>query len=134
MPRKSAVAANLAIIPGTPQRLHPPKELSADERKIFADLVAASKPDHFRASDLPLLNAYCRTIAMERGAAQAIRTGKDKSAMGRWRESIKAMVMLSMRLRLSPQARAPNNSSRPQAVQRTPSYYDRAHLDGDADA
>ena len=133
MPRKSSASLQLAIIPGAPQRLRPPAELDATERKIFVDLVAASKPEHFRASDLPLLCAYCRSIALERRSAAALKAGKDKEALPRWTQATKAMVTLSMRLRLSPQARAPNNPSRPQSRREQPtSYYDRVHLEGDA--
>jgi hypothetical protein len=132
MPRRSAASAQLAIVPGTPQRLRPPPELSATERKIFAELVASSKPDHFRASDLPLLCAYCRAIALERHSAKALAAGDDK-ALPRWTQAGKAMVALSMRLRLSPQARAPNNPTRPQPQSHAAvSYYDRARLEDDA--
>lgn len=131
MPRRSAASLQLAIIPGAPQRLRPPPELSATERKIFVELVAASKPDAFRASDLPLLCAYCRAIALERHSAKALAAGDDK-ALARWTQAGKAMVALSMRLRLSPQARAPNNPTRPQPQPHATSYYDRAHLEGDA--
>jgi hypothetical protein len=136
MPRKSATAANLAIIPGTPPpRLRPPPELSAIERKIFNDIVNNTKPQHFQPSDMVLLTAYCRAAALERSSAKALNagTGKDKKeALSRWTQAGKQMVMLSLRLRLSPQARQPNNPSRPQGPQRPPSYYDR-HLDGDTD-
>jgi hypothetical protein len=141
MPRKSAAAAGFAIIPGTPRRLHAPSELSAEERKIFANLVASCKPEHFRDSDTPLLVAYVRAVVMERRAATVLNKGDSKAsarlmqaALSRWSQATKAMVALSLRLRLSPQSRAPNNPTRPQAVQRPTSYYDRAHLDGDADA
>jgi hypothetical protein len=87
-----------------------------------------TKPQHFHASDMALLCAYCRSIAMERRAAQALNKGDDK-ALPRWTQATKAMVTLSMRLRLSPQARAPNNPTRPQPALKPTSYYDRAHED-----
>src|SRR5215831_10722476 len=103
MPRKSAASLQLATIPGAPQRLHPPLELNATERKIFIDLVASNKPEHFRNSDTPLLAAYCRAIALERRSAAALAKGDDK-ALVHWREAVRAMIPLSLRLRLSPQA------------------------------
>jgi hypothetical protein len=118
MPRKSAAARVFPILPGTSQRLRPPRELDVSERKIFVDLVAASKPDAFRASDLPLLCTFCRSIALERRSAAALAAGDAKA--------------LAMRLRLSPQSRAPNNPSRPQPQpQQATSYYDRAQLEAD---
>jgi hypothetical protein len=132
MPRKSAAAANFAAIPGTPPpRLRPPAELSAEERKIFTDLVAASKPTHFQPSDAPLLVAYVRSIAMERSAAKAIHAGKDRQALSRWTQATKTMYALSLRLRLSPQARAPNNPGRPAKPQAPVSYYDRSAVEDD---
>jgi phage terminase small subunit len=131
MPRKSAAALQFPTIPSMAQRLHPPKELDATERKIFVDLVAASKPEAFRVSDMPLLAAYCRAIALECRSAQALAAGDDK-ALSKWAQATKVMSALSMRLRLSPQARAPNNPTRPQPQPQHPiSYYDRMRLEGD---
>jgi hypothetical protein len=97
------------------------------------DLVASNKPEHFRNSDTPLLAAYCRAIALERRSAAALAKGDDK-ALVRWREAVRAMIPLSLRLRLSPQARAPNNPTRPQPQlkpQAALSYYDSVRLEGD---
>ena len=105
--------------------------MTSDEREIFCDLVAASKPDAFKASDLPLLVAYTRAIGLERSAAQQLAAEPDnKGAMMRWEKSTKAMVALSMRLRLSPQSRAPNNpTNRPGSKpERELSYYEKMAL------
>jgi hypothetical protein len=105
--------------------------LSPDERQIFLDLVASAKAEHFRASDLPLLSAYCRAIALERRSAQELAAGDDK-ALARWERAVKAMVALSMRLRLSPQSRAPNNPSRPGGKPERPlSVYERMSLEAE---
>jgi hypothetical protein len=129
MPRKST-AANLAIVPGMPlQRLRPPSELSAAERRIFNDLISHTKPTHFVASDLPLIATFCRAIAIERSAAAALKAGKDKTALSRWSQATKVLVALSLRLRLSPQARQPNLPTRPAPVLKPQSYYDVASED-----
>jgi hypothetical protein len=108
--------------------LAPPPDLGPEERTIFLDLVAASKPDAFRVSDLPLLSAYVRSIALERRSAAELAAG-DGRAVVRWNAATKAMVSLSMRLRLSPQSRAPNNPSRPGGKQeRKLSYYEQQAL------
>jgi hypothetical protein len=133
MPRRSAASLAFPSLPGASERLRPPPELVEPERAVFLDLVTASKPEAFRASDLPLLCAYARAVVLERRSARELAAGDDK-ALGRWEKAIKAMVALSMRLRLSPQARAPNNPSRPVKPQAAMSYYERAQLDGDADA
>jgi hypothetical protein len=121
-------------VTGAPPRLSPPPDLDAPERQIFLDIVAASKPDAFKASDFPLLSAYVRSIALERRSAAELAAGDDK-AVSRWEKATRATVVLSMRLRLSPQARAPNNPTRPGSrPESVTSYYDRMRLeeaDGD---
>jgi hypothetical protein len=88
-------------------------------------LVAGTRPD--RNCDTPLLAAYCRAIALERRTAAELGAGDDK-ALARWERATKAMA-LSMRLRLSPQARAPNNPSRPSRPEPVTNYYDRMRLE-----
>jgi hypothetical protein len=125
MPRKSAAALAFPLRSG--ERLKPPPGLTAPERAIFLDIVASTRPEHFQPSDLPLLCAYARACALEARAARE----PDAKALARWEKAIKAMAMLSMRLRLSPQARAPNNPSRsgPRPPAPTVSFYDRMRLE-----
>jgi hypothetical protein len=125
MPRKSAAALAFPLRIG--DRLKPPPNLTAPERAIFLDIVASTKPEHFQPSDTPLLCAYCRAVALEARSARE----RDDKALARWERAIKAMVALSMRLRLSPQARAPNNPSRsgPRAPAPTVNFYDRMRME-----
>jgi hypothetical protein len=128
MPRRSAASLAFPSVTGAPPRLLPPADLAPDERQVFCDLVATSKPDAFRASDLPLLSAYTRAIALERRSAEELAAGDDK-ALARWEKATKAMVALSMRLRLSPQSRQAHNPTRPGSrVERPLSYYERHAL------
>ena len=131
MPRQSAAA--FPSVTGAPPRLLPPSDLGPEEREVFCDLVASSEPDAFRPSDLPLLCAYVRAIVLERSSA--LEAGRDDKAMARWEKSVKAIVSLSMRLRLSPQSRAANNPSRPGSrPQRPLSVYEKMDLqEGDHD-
>jgi hypothetical protein len=90
--------------------LVPPASLSATARVVFVDLVAACDPTHFRPSDIPLLVRYSESIVLADQAALELRNGAVvKGKASPWlaiqREAIKAMVALSMRLRLSPQSR-----------------------------
>jgi phage terminase small subunit len=134
MPRRSAASFAIPSVTGLPPRLSPPSDLSPDERQVFCDLAAASKPDAFRSSDSPLLAAYCRAITIERRAAAELAAGDDK-ALAKWNGATKAMVSLSQRLRLSPQSRAPNNpTNRASKPERPLSYYERQALqEGDHD-
>jgi len=113
MPRKSA--ASLQVIPLVPEasRLLPPANLSEPERIIFRGLVSAVPPDHFRASDMPLIVQYCQAIALGDEASAYIRkegavvAGRASPWLIVLEKCQRAVVALSMRLRLSPQARAP---------------------------
>jgi phage terminase small subunit len=85
--------------------------LSDPERAVFERLVASVGPDHFAPSDAPLLVSYCQAIAQHDRAVQAIRRegdvvdGKPSPWITVQEKAQRAMVALSMRLRLSPQAR-----------------------------
>ena len=81
-------------------------------------LVINNKPDHFKPSDAPLLVAYSQVICQLQEASKMIHRGVVfEGKISPWisvqERLIKSMVALSMRLRLSPQARAPNNPTRP---------------------
>jgi hypothetical protein len=134
MPRRSAASFAIPSVTGAPPRLLPPADLKTlDEREVFLDIIAASKPDAFRPSDLPLLSAYVRSVVLERRSAAELAAGDDK-ALARWEKATKAMVALSMRLRLSPQSRAPNNPSRPGGKpERELSVYERMALEAGDD-
>jgi hypothetical protein len=131
MPRKSP--NELAIVPvikRLPQRLRPPDSLSNGARQYFISIVADEKPEHFKASDLPLLCQYCEASAMAETAMAELWNDPDSPTnwMMRWQRATHAMSLLSLRLRLSPQARQPNNPKRQNL-----SYYERRALEGPDD-
>jgi hypothetical protein len=110
MPRRSAAALSVMAVDGKPKRLEPPTSLSDVERKLFIDLVTACDATHFRPSDLPLLCRYCEAAVLAEQAAQelrrgAIEDGKPSAWITVQEKTVRAMVALSMRLRLSPQSR-----------------------------
>ena len=100
-------------------RLRPPETLGERERQLFVDLVAGSKASHFQATDLPLLSRYCELSFLAETAAGRLRNegpvigGRTSPWVSVLEKATKGLVALSMRLRLSPQARAPNNPTRP---------------------
>src|SRR5262245_65982032 len=73
--RKSAEASAVVGVNGKGPRLEPPASLSEAERSVFVDLVTACDPDHFRASDLPLLVRYTESIVLAVRAALELRMG-----------------------------------------------------------
>jgi hypothetical protein len=120
MPRRST-ASLAAVVPldSRAVRLRPPADLPEPERALFARLTAANPPGHFRESDLPLLCQYCTASIINDQAAKELRAapvveGRPSPWLTIFEKTNRAMLGLSMRLRVSPQARAPNNSgSRP---------------------
>jgi phage terminase small subunit len=109
--RKSAAAMSVTIsVDGKPDRLQPPDHLSADERKRFTDIVANCDARHFRPSDTTLLCRYVESDALAERAAKELRKnpvvdGKASAWLAVQEKSVRALVSLSMRLRLSPQSR-----------------------------
>jgi phage terminase small subunit len=139
MPRQSAAASALVFsgaVSGQPERIRPPVELEAPAREVFADIAAAAKPGHFQAIDAPLLAAYCRAVVMEREASAAISkalAAAPPPLLKVHEQSVRALHMLSQRLRLSPQARAPNVSRGSASKPAAPiSVYERMAMERDA--
>jgi 5-methylcytosine-specific restriction protein A len=119
--RKSAASLAVSCLEDPETRLEPPRSLSVAERKVFVDLVASVVPEHFVPCDLPLVCAYVRAIALEELAAVQLRkTPTDSRWLAVWEKSTRALVALSLRLRLSPQARVRNTKVEPLAGRRKP--------------
>jgi phage terminase small subunit len=101
-----------AVRPADPARPVPGDELTAEEAAVFRGIVAAVTPDHFQESYLVLLVAYCQAVCQHRRAVEALRAGGEVTADGKpspWLKvaahAVRTMMGLSMRLRISPQAR-----------------------------
>jgi hypothetical protein len=131
MTKKSSDQPNVIPLQRRPTGLQPPPNLPQAERNLFVELVAANAPNHFRASDLPLLVQYCATSILNERAIAELRTapivkGKSSPWLNIFEKTGRAMVALSMRLRLSPQARKPNQikGKAPTAL----SHYERTLL------
>jgi len=109
--RRSAAALATGFVDVGQQRLDPPDCLAPDERRRFVELVGACDPQHFRASDLPLLCRYVEADALAERAAMELQAtgpvvdGKASPWLVVQEKAVRAMVALSMRLRLSPQSR-----------------------------
>jgi hypothetical protein len=135
MPRQTS-ASHAFKVRSSSERLRPPAELTAAEKKIFVALVMSVKPEHFQSGDMPLLTAYAHACALEIDLARKI--AKDDKAMLRWEKTCKTMVALSLRLRLSPQSRTPTHTApRPSSGRPLPpaNYFEQMRLanGGDGD-
>jgi hypothetical protein len=105
--------------------------MAEDARQLLLDVVLANDPTYFKPSDLPLLCRYAEANALAaRAAAALLKAGPivgDKASpwLAVHAVATKEVTALAMRLRLSPQARQPNNPKRTPAV----SYYERLQLE-----
>jgi phage terminase small subunit len=117
MPRRSAASSQIFPLPRPQSRVRPPSTLPIPERDLFVELVAANPANHFRPSDMPLLVQYCAAVVLGERAAAELRQepvidGKASPWLVVFEKCSRATIALAMRLRLSPQARAPNNPTR----------------------
>ena len=108
--RMSAAAMSMMGVDGKQARPSPPAGLSEPEREMFASIVAGCDANHFRQTDLPLLSRYCEAAILAEQAALELRNGavlngKPSPWIVVQEKCVRAMVSLSMRLRLSPQSR-----------------------------
>jgi phage terminase small subunit len=127
--RKSGASLGVLQVDGKPNRLNPPTSLSGAERAIFFDVVAACDRDHFRPSDLPLLVRYVEAAALGDQAAEQLRlgaviNGKTSPWIIVQEKAVRAMVALSMRLRLSPQSRIDAKTLGRQEVRQGPAPWE----------
>jgi phage terminase small subunit len=132
MPRKSA-AALATKVDGKSTRLAPYPGVTPEVRALWLELTAACAPDHFRASDRPLLEQYCQSVSLAREAYGHLReegpvvNGRHNPWLIFFEKANRACVALSARLRLSPQHRTdPKTVGRAKA---SLSYYERMELE-----
>jgi len=126
---------------GTPsRRLRPPKTLVGPEREAFVTLVAASPQGQFVAGDMDLLISWCEATVLARQAAGELtaaggpvqQDGKTNPWFPIWRDCVKTLSALAIRLRLSPQGRNPTARASKKTVAQL-SYYEEMALQESAD-
>ena len=137
MPRQSQSSLSIAHIGPGARRLLAPAELGEIEAAIFRKVVAGVPHDHFSAEDSDLLSAYCRALALERRASEELAAaGIVGSHANPWlavyATAVRALSTLTVRLRLGPKARHPNNTRRLSKSVSLPSYYDTMQIAADA--
>jgi hypothetical protein len=115
-------------------RLRPPDDLSQEAKAVFVEIVVNSKPEHFQPCDLPLLCVYADAIVQARECAKLISAGNCLDPVIKaQRNALSAVFQLSMRLRVSPQARQPHvsrgSNTRPPSV----NYYERLQFEMGSD-
>jgi phage terminase small subunit len=98
---------------------------------VFRDLVAGTGPEHFVATDLPLLARYAEAVALAEQAERELHKRGPVMPDGRvnpWNTVLekagRSVVALSMRLRLSPQSRSDPKTVSRRANGPKPSAYE----------
>jgi phage terminase small subunit len=132
-------AAELAVVrPASGfARLRPPSELGKEEQQVWRQVVLACDPKHFQQSDAPLLVRYCENVVLARRAAAAliaegaVTGGRPNPWLVVAEKCDRALVALSMRLRISPQARMRRESTVPKGP--PASIYDLMREQDDAE-
>ena len=122
-------------VDGRRERISPPLELPDRERSLWVQTVGDCRPEHFVPSDAPLLATYVAALAERETAdrhldeeGRVLAGGKLNPWIGVRRESLKTIGMLSMRLRLCPQARQHKAQTSEGPVM---SFYEKMRLNGD---
>jgi phage terminase small subunit len=115
----------------TPRRLKPSARLKGRQRAIFIETVNDCVLGHFKPSDRPILEAFCRAAALVEQAGEKLAArspvlkGKTSPWVGIFVSATKTMNALALRLRISPQSR----TSRAPKTQAAPmSFYDTMEL------
>ncbi len=120
--RISTAALSTIAIEEQSTRPSPPANLCEPDRELFAAIISGCASDHFRQTDVPLLARYCEAAVLAEKAALELRSGavidgKPSPWIVVQEKAVRAMVALSMRLRLSPQSRID-----PKTLARQPQY------------
>jgi hypothetical protein len=104
--------------------------MDPEAKAVFVQVVVNSNPGHFQPADLPLLCVYADAVAQARACAKLIREGGGSDlVVKQQRNALSACFQLSMRLRISPQARQPHMSRGSNTRPPTVNYYDRLELE-----
>jgi phage terminase small subunit len=131
LPRRSTASLSVAAFTPGPRRLEPPADLQGADREIFVQIVASLPASHFLPEDVPLLRAYCTTVALAKQAASELQicpvVGSAPSPWLKVHSSlIRSLAQLTTRLRLGPRSRSTNQRSAKSG--RTPSAYETLGL------
>jgi hypothetical protein len=110
--------ASLAILPiGEVPRPSAPRRLTAEERRVWRDVVHRFRPDHFVGCE-PVLECYCEAVGLGRWLTEQIKASdpgdhKRLAVLVRLQKT-QAMLIgnLAGKLRISPQSRWDRYSAR----------------------
>ena len=120
--RPSADDLNVVPLYPSASRVQTPDDLTPPEAALFHHLVRSCAPDHFVASDVPLLVSFVQATLMGRNAAKAMKKNPKSAAV--WEKTVRMQATLATRLRLAPQARIDPVTLTRRREKTPPSAYD----------
>jgi phage terminase small subunit len=136
--RKSASSNGVPpIVDGSPSRLQPPPHLSADEQRLFHEVVTSAPANQFSPSDQYLLATFCQVTVLIRSLAKEVAKANKESKQAKTKmllEACKTQMQIATKLRLTVQSRThPATTGRAHANRRSPSAYDLMRAGWDLD-
>src|SRR5262245_45382 len=113
MPRRSVFEQLSLNAEGGAKRVRCPDDAPPDVRRLFDQVVASCRVEHFRESDVLLLIEYCEVAALTARANAQLRNeclispdgSRVNPLMGVLERARKSLSVLSRQLRLTPQSR-----------------------------
>jgi hypothetical protein len=120
--RPSADDLNIIPLYPTGSRVQTPDDLAPSEATLFHHLVRSCAPDHFVASDVPLLVSFVQATLASRRSAKAMTRNPKLAAV--WEKATRMQATLATRLRLAPQARIDPATLTRRREKTPPSAYD----------
>jgi hypothetical protein len=122
-------------VTGAPSRVVAPATMTAQEKREFNSLIDSCAADHFRQSDVPVIENYIRATLLARKTA-----GKPK-LFSVFEKSVRLQLSCATKLRLLPSTRThPDKITRAKSNQQgsvswadDDAPYSRAELDDDED-
>jgi hypothetical protein len=111
MPRKSSAALSVVTPLVEAGRVRPRRELPENVASAFREIVATVPAEHFKTSDMPLIEQYAFAIVLGRESFKHLSeegqvvAGRTSPWVTCFEKSQRVVTALCMRLRLAPQAR-----------------------------
>jgi phage terminase small subunit len=115
--RKSSASYEVPVIDVDRIPVQPPEHLGEIERERFADIVSSCNAGHFSHSDISLLCRYVEADVLAEEAAAELRKhgavvdGRPSPWLIIQEKQVRALIGLSLRLRLCPSARIDRKST-----------------------
>ena len=137
MPRKSAAALSTITPLKDAGRVRPSRDLPEQVASVFREIVASVPAEHFKTSDVPLIEQYAFAVILGREAyghlakEGQIVAGRTSPWVVCMEKSTRAVTALCMRLRLAPQARMRPETTATRVKGYRPSAYELMKFDDD---